>query len=337
MSETTANTFPPGHGTGTDTPNGGPGDPEPDVPQSGRSDAAQASAGRQAHAGDHLPPMDRLVWIMAQLRDPQTGCPWDRDQTASSIARYAIEEAYEVVEAIETGDDAALMSELGDLLFQVVFHAQIAQDRGAFNFDSVAGAIADKMVSRHPHVFAGATIAQAEQQERAWEALKAQERAAKAAAEDRRPSALDDVPAAFPAALRAQKLAKRAAAVGFDYPDAASAHDKVLEELTEVMDAAGLLAGDADRGPDPTPAQARPQIDHQHVVEEMGDVLFAAVCLSMKLGVNAEDALRAANAKFERRFRALEQRAHDSGTTLADMTLAQMDTLWDAVKHDERA
>lgn len=261
--------------------------------------------------------MARLIEIMSRLRDPDGGCPWDIQQTSQSIARYAIEEAYEVVEAITAGDDADLKSELGDLLFQVVFHAQIAQDRGAFDFADVANAISDKMVDRHPHVFGDATYAQAEEQERAWEALKAAERAQKAADQNRRPSVLDDVPAAFPALLRAQKLIKRATRVGFDFPDIQAASAKVGEELGELTDAA--LSRNTD-----------------HIAEEMGDVLFSAACLSAKLGVHAEDALRAANAKFERRFRAIEVKAAARGQDLTDLTLEQMDALWDVAKQEER-
>ncbi len=262
--------------------------------------------------------VSRLLEIMARLRDRRSGCPWDIAQTSNSIKRYAIEEAYEVVEAIEAHDRDALRSELGDLLFQVVFHAQIATEDGAFTFADVVEGVCEKMIDRHPHVFGDATIEQAHEQERAWEAQKAAERTAKARAEGRTPSVLDDVPLALPALLRAQKLAKRAARAGFDYADPASAREKIVEELDELSAAAD--SGDVD-----------------HTFEELGDVLFSAVCMAMKLDLHAEDALRAANAKFERRFRAVEARLAARGGVLSEASLAELDSIWDEIKQEERA
>jgi ATP diphosphatase len=261
-------------------------------------------------------PAARLVDIMAKLRDPSGGCPWDLEQDFKTIAPYTIEEAYEVADAIERGDMPALKDELGDLLLQVVFHARMAEEQGAFDFAAVADGIADKMVRRHPHVFGDVDIATADAQTVAWEEQKAQERAAKAAAEGRAPSALDGVALNLPALLRAQKLQARAARVGFDWPDAAPVYAKVDEELAEVRDAAA--AGD--------PAA---------VADEVGDLLFAAVNLSRKLGVDPETALRAANAKFTRRFQQLEALAAARGIDLAGADLAALDTLWDEVKADE--
>ncbi len=272
-----------------------------------------------ANSADDTGPMTRLLAIMAQLRDPKGGCPWDLAQTFATIAPYTIEEAYEVADAIDRGALDDLKAELGDLLLQVVFHARIAEEAGAFAFADVAAAIADKMHARHPHVFGDATVAEAAAQEKAWEALKARERAAKAEAEGRRPSALDDVALALPALMRAQKLAKRAARAGFDYPDAESARAKLHEEIDELFEAAA--SGDQD-----------------HAVEEMGDVLFSAVCVAMKLAIDAEESLRAANLKFERRFRAMEAllAADDAGGGEARDTLARMEAAWTAVKAQER-
>ncbi len=260
--------------------------------------------------------IEALLDIMARLRDPVSGCAWDREQTSASIARYAIEEAYEVVEAIESGDPDELKNELGDLLFQVVFHARMAEEAGLFAFTDVVRAVSDKMIDRHPHVFAGATIQQAEEQERAWETLKAEERRAKALAEGRAPSVLDDVPAALPALMRAQKLAKRAARVGFDYPDSESARAKVVEELDELREA---IASN----------------DGQAISEELGDVLFSAACVAMKIKTDAEETLRNANAKFERRFRAVEAALAAEGLAPQDVTLERMDAIWNAVKQAE--
>lgn len=245
-------------------------------------------------------PIDRLVAIMARLRDPQRGCPWDVAQDFASIAPYTIEEAYEVAEACTTGDLPALKDELGDLLLQVIFHARMAEELGAFALADVADTISDKMVRRHPHVFGEAPHGGGHHQ---WEAIKAAERAEKP--DD--PSAIAGVAIALPALMRAEKLQKRAARTGFDWPDPAGARDKIVEELAEV-DAA---ATDAERA------------------EEIGDLLFAVVNWARKFGVDPEVALRDANAKFERRFRAIESAAGDD---FAALSLAAKEDLWQAVK-----
>src|SRR5205085_1548417 len=218
-------------------------------------------------------PIDRLLAIMARLRDPDRGCPWDREQNFASIAPYTIEEAYEVADAIERGDMSALKDELGDLLFQVVFHARMAEEAGHFAFNDVAGAIADKMERRHPHVFGDAEIASVAAQNEAWEAHKAAERHAAAAAMQALPSELDGVALALPALLRAAKISRRAARIGLDWPDARAVIPKLAEEI-------GELEAELDRG---APAAA--------LEEEMGDLLFAAANLARKLDIEPETAL----------------------------------------------
>lgn len=249
-----------------------------------------------------------LVAIMARLRAPVGGCPWDLEQTFETIAPYTIEEAYEVADSIRSGDRSALCDELGDLALQVVYHAQLAADEGSFAIADVLASINAKMVSRHPHVFGSADIASAEAQTRHWEALKAEERAARASG---RPiSALDGVALALPALLRAQKLQKRAARVGFDWASAAEVLPKIVEEAAEVLD--------ANRSGDP---------DLIH--EEVGDLLFAVVNLARKLGVDAEVALTDACDKFTRRFRHMEASAGDAFPTLP---LDDKEALWMAAK-----
>jgi MazG family protein len=263
--------------------------------------------------------LDDLLAIMERLRGPD-GCPWDRAQTFASIVPHTIEEAYEVADAVERGDMAHLRDELGDLLFQVVFQAQLAREAGHFDFASVAAAIRDKLVRRHPHVFtprheaAGEPPADAAGQKALWEDIKAAERAATAS------SALDGVPAALPALMRAFKLCKRAARVGFDFPDAAATADKVAEELAEVREAAAAHSGEA--------ASAQ-------IVEELGDLLFAAANLARKLDVDAEAALRAANHKFERRFHGMERLAAERGANFEALSLAAQEALWQEVKRAE--
>ncbi|MEO7384116.1 MAG: nucleoside triphosphate pyrophosphohydrolase [Novosphingobium sp.] len=253
--------------------------------------------------------LTRLLAIMARLRDPVTGCEWDVTQTFATIAPYTIEEAYEVADAIDRDDIAALKDELGDLLFQVVFHARMAEESGHFDFHDVASAISDKMESRHPHVFGG-TDQNRQSREQRWESLKANERKAKGAS-----SALDGVAVALPALLRAEKLQKRAARVGFDWPDIAGPTEKVTEEMNEL--AAAETA--------------------EHRAEEAGDFLFAAVNFVRKSGVDAEEALRAANRKFERRFRGMEEMAAASGIDFAALSLDEQEALWQAVKLSERS
>ena len=259
-----------------------------------------------------LPPLQRLLEIMARLRDPEGGCPWDKAQTFATIAPYTVEEAYEVADAIERGDLKDLKEELGDLLFQVVFHSRMAEEQGAFDFDAVAAAMVDKMVRRHPHVFAGETYADLTEQVAAWDAIKAAERAGKA-----RHSILDDVPPGLPAMTRAVKLTKRAARAGFDWPSTDEVMAKLREELEELqheIDVADLPKARA----------------------ELGDLLFVAANLSRKLDVDPEDALRACNAKFERRFHHIEQALAERGKTPAQSTLEEMDGLWDEAKALER-
>lgn len=259
-------------------------------------------------------PVDRLRAIMRALRDPQTGCPWDIEQDFATIAPYTIEEAYEVADAIEREAWPDLKDELGDLLLQTVFHAQIAQDRGLFTFDDIATGIADKMVARHPHVFGDESRDKsAEQQTRDWESVKAAERAAKA-----QTGVLDGVAVGLPALLRAVKLQKRAARVGFDWPDAGHVLDKIAEETTELAEAAEALDADA-------------------IEDEFGDLLFVMANLARHLKVDPEQALRRANGKFTRRFQSIEAALSAQGKTPQDSTLEEMDALWDEAKLKERS
>ncbi len=246
----------------------------------------------------------RLLGVMRRLRDPAEGCAWDLAQDSRSLARYTLEEACEVIAAIESGDDAALREELGDLLFQVVFHAQLASERGDYDFDAIAQAIADKLERRHPHVFGGDTGRDA----RHWEQFKAEERAARGAT-----GTLDDVPHTLPALARAAKLGKRAARAGFDWPDAEGARAKVLEELAEV---------DAARRGEGTSS----------LEDEIGDLLLAASSLARHLGVDPETALRRANLRFEQRFGALEQLARRRGLDPSALGPEALDQLWNDVK-----
>jgi nucleoside triphosphate diphosphatase len=260
--------------------------------------------------------LQRLLAIMARLRDPERGCPWDRAQDFASIAPYTIEEAYEVAEAIAENDMASLKDELGDLLFQVVFHARMAEEQGAFAFGDIASAIADKMLRRHPHVFGPdvfgrAAIADAAAQTVAWEEHKAAERRTKSG--DRAPSALDGVGVALPALTRAEKIQKRAARVGFDWPTAAPILDKIEEEIEELR--AELADG---------PKAA--------IEDELGDLLFAVANLARHLEIDPETALRNATRKFERRFRRVEALLAESGRTPADSTLDEMEAQWRTAK-----
>jgi ATP diphosphatase len=253
--------------------------------------------------------IESLLEIMRRLRDPQTGCPWDAEQTFASIAPYTIEEAYEVAGAIEDEDWPALKDELGDFLFQVVFHARMAQERGLFDFGDVVAAITGKMVRRHPHVFDDrAGINSAEKQTVAWEEHKKKERAAAGI------GVLDDVPRALPALLRAVKLQKRASSVGFDWDSAAKVVEKIAEEAQEIVEAQAEGAG------------------HEKLEEEMGDLLFAAANLARHLKVDPETALRAANAKFIRRFKVIEDELAKRGKTPADASLDEMEAIWQSAK-----
>ena len=260
-----------------------------------------------------MSPIDRLNGIMRTLRNPDGGCPWDVEQTFATIAPCTVEEAYEVADAIERGDWDELKSELGDLLFQVVFHARMAEEQGLFGFDDVVEAIADKLTRRHPHVFGDeAAKADGAAQKARWEDIKAGERKAKA-----QHGVLDDVPVGLPALTRAVKLTKRAARVGFDWPSTDQVFDKLHEEVAELR--AEIAAGDLDK--------AR---------GEMGDLLFVVANLARKLGVEPEDALRGTNAKFIRRFGFIEAELAKDGRTPEQSDLAEMDGLWNAAKGAER-
>ena len=260
-----------------------------------------------------IAPIERLREIMARLRNPDGGCPWDLDQTFSTIAVCTIEEAYEVADAIERNDMDELKSELGDLLFQSVFHARMAEEAGLFNFDDVANTMADKLVRRHPHIFGDeAAKGSAVEQKARWEDIKALERAGKA-----QHGALDDVPVSLPALSRAAKLTRRAARVGFDWPSTDEVFDKLHEEVAELR--AEIAAGDMDKAKD-----------------EVGDLLFVIANLARKLGVEPEDALRGSNAKFIRRFHFIEAELARDGRTPDQSDLAEMDALWDAAKVAER-
>ena len=261
-------------------------------------------------APEMLHQLDRIIDIMRRLRDPETGCPWDVEQDFSTIAPYTIEEAYEVADAIQRGDVEDIKDELGDLLLQVVFHARIAQEAGLFSLADVARGISDKMVARHPHVFGDETRPEANQQSRRWEDLKAAERARRGQA-----GVLDDVAAGLPPMLRALKLQKRAARVGFDWPDINPVIDKLHEETAELH---------AELAQEP--------IDMAKVEDEVGDVLFVAVNLARQAGVDPETALMACNRKFEHRFRYIEQQIEKNGQNLNDVTLEEMERHWQAAK-----
>jgi len=261
----------------------------------------------------------RLVEIMAALRDPASGCPWDLEQDFSTIRHYTIEEAYEVADAIERADYAHLCEELGDLLLQPVYHAQMAAERGLFSIEDVIEAITGKLVRRHPHVFGKDKAAHAGGAKSRWETAKADERAQKAAAGgEGAPRLLDGIPRALPALSRADKLARRAARVGFDWPDAKGAAEKLREELAEVETAAG--DGKQDR-----------------VAEEIGDLLFAAANLARKHGVDPEAALTDANLKFQRRFRHIEDRLQAEGATAETAGFERLEALWNEVRAADRA
>lgn len=263
--------------------------------------------------------ISRLIEIMAALRDPQSGCPWDLEQDFRSIRHYTIEEAYEVADAIEREDFSDLREELGDLLLQPIYHAQMAQEAGHFDIGDVVYAITEKLIRRHPHVFGDVTADGATDAQNRWEAIKARERAAKA---DRRgetePSLLDDVPQVLPALARAEKLTKRAAKVGFDWPDFTAVKAKVEEELQEV-------------------AEAQVSGDSAATHEEIGDLLFAVANLARHAGVDAEAALRDANSKFTRRFHYVEARCREDGIAPTDAGLERMDGYWNEIRKADKA
>lgn len=268
--------------------------------------------------------IDDLLHLMARLRDPQYGCPWDLKQTYATIVPYTLEEAYEVADAIERADFEHLPGELGDLLFQVVYYSQLAQEEGRFEFAAVVDGITRKLIRRHPHVFVdgdlygapdAARLEEAAVKQR-WEELKAEERAAKAEVPEQL-SLLDDVPQALPALSRAVKLQKRMAQVGFDWPEALPVVDKVREELDEVL-------------------EAMSENDPQAISEEVGDLLFVVTNLARHLKVDPESALRAANAKVERRFRFIEQALREAQRPIENCTLDELDALWGEAKKQEK-
>jgi ATP diphosphatase len=260
----------------------------------------------------------RLLAIMAKLRDPNGGCPWDLEQSFRTIVPHTIEEAYEVADAIEQDDMASLKGELGDLLFQTVFYAQMAREAGTFAMADVIEALNAKMVKRHPHVFGGLAIADAAEQTHAWERQKAEERAAAAAARGEKPSALDGVTGALPALTRAGKLLNRAARVGFEWSGPGQMLDKIAEETIEIRTA------------------LEQEAPGESVAEEIGDLLFAVVNLARHLEIDSETALRAANRKFERRFRRVEAVLAERGREPAHSTLEEMQAAWDQAKEEER-
>lgn len=260
--------------------------------------------------------LSRLLEIMAALRNPDGGCPWDLEQTFETIRHYTIEEAYEVSDAIERKDYSDLREELGDLLLQPIFHAQMAAEQGLFDIGDVIYAITEKLIRRHPHVFGEEAARNAGGAKAKWDEVKADERAKKAERKQVEPSILDDVPHALPALARAEKLSKRAATVQFDWPDWRQTIEKVREELDEV--AAAAEAGDT-----------------AHIHEELGDLLFAAANLARKLGVEGESALRDANVKFDRRFRYVEQRAKQDSVPLPKAGLDRLDGYWNEIRTRE--
>ncbi|MGB4075202.1 nucleoside triphosphate pyrophosphohydrolase [Pseudomonas sp.] len=268
--------------------------------------------------------LDDLLHLMARLRDPQYGCPWDLKQSYATIVPHTIEEAYEVADAIERGDFEHLPGELGDLLFQVVYYSQLAREEGRFEFAQVVDGITRKLLRRHPHVFVdgdlygapdASKLEEAAVKQR-WEEIKAEERAEKAAAPEQL-SLLDDVPTALPSLSRAIKLQKRAAQVGFDWPEALPVVDKVREELDEVL-------------------EAMSENDPEAISEEIGDLLFVVSNLARHLKVDPETALRAANGKFERRFRFIEQALREAGRNMEDCALDELDALWGEAKKLEK-
>ena len=259
---------------------------------------------------NHSTELDRLIQIMARLRDPETGCPWDAAQDFASIAPYTIEEAYEVADAIQIGERDAIRDELGDLLLQVIFHSRIAEEEGSFTFEDVARGICDKMTARHPYVFGSDERPTVDAQNGLWEDIKAKERAVKG--ETR---LLDGIARGLPPMLRALKLQKRAARVGFDWPNISQIIDKMNEETDELM----------------VELEQSPR-DQARVADEVGDLLFVAVNLARKAGIDPETALQSCNLKFEQRFNFIEEKAEKINKNLSDMTLEEMEQYWQAAK-----
>jgi len=266
--------------------------------------------------------MEKLINIMKELRDRKNGCPWDIEQDFSSIAPFTIEEAYEVADAIERQDLDNLKEELGDLLFQVVFHAQMAAEQNAFDITDVVNGIVDKMIRRHPHVFSkkkgDEKIENAEQQTLAWDSFKEAERKQKAHTKNETPSLMDGVPVALPALTQAVKLQRRAARIGFDWTNKTEIFDKISEELEEVRH------------------EIETEADKERVVDEIGDLFFAVSNLARHLEIDPETAVRVSNAKFTRRFKAMEELARQSSEELKDMSLDEMEALYQQTKRDEK-
>lgn len=259
---------------------------------------------KKSSAPELSSPIEKLKWVMARMRDPQTGCPWDKEQNFKSIVKYTIEEAYEVADAIENDDMSELKKELGDLLLQVIYYTQMAAEENLFDFDEVAGAVADKMISRHPHVFGDENAATSDDVHDIWEKKKE--------SESNRTGALDGVASGLPALMRARKLQKRAARVGYEWPSSDDAFTKLEEEIAEFKAAK-------------TP---------EHKEEELGDLLFCLVNYARMEGLNAEEALRKANKKFETRFAGMEADCKKNGVTFKDLSLEQMLTLWQKQKEN---
>ncbi|GGD49951.1 nucleoside triphosphate pyrophosphohydrolase [Lacimicrobium alkaliphilum] len=264
----------------------------------------------------NYPNLDKLLWVMDKLRDPDGGCPWDLKQSFKTIVPFTLEEAYEVADAIETGSPEEIREELGDLLFQVVFYAKLGKEQALFDFEDIAGTMAEKLIRRHPHVFGEKTFTEQEVKAN-WESEKAKERAEKSTGKS---SVLDNIPQALPALTRAAKIQKRCANVGFDWPDTQGVFAKIQEEILEVQEELN-----------------QPTINQQALEEEIGDLLFATVNLARKLKKDPETLLRAANNKFEGRFRAVEQHFDDSKTPLEQASLEQMEAVWQKVKQSGKA
>ena len=262
--------------------------------------------------------LDRLTDVMARLRDPNGGCPWDLEQNFKSIAPHTLEETYEVIEAIENGDPQSIKDELGDLLFQIAFHAQIAREACLFDFDQIANHVADKMIERHPHVFGDRNANTAHAVLTNWENDKAKKREAAAAAKGEVLSALDGVSTALPASTRAVKLQNRAARVGFDWPDARDIIAKIREEIAELED------------------EIDTKDNHDAIEDEFGDVFFAVINLARRLKIDPETALRRTNRKFEHRFRGIEKKLTQKGRNIKDASLDEMEQLWNEVKAEDR-
>jgi nucleoside triphosphate diphosphatase len=264
-------------------------------------------------------PINQLLEVMRKLRDPENGCPWDIEQTFSTIAPHTIEEAYEVAEAIAENDMPELKAELGDLMFQVVFYAQMAKEQGDFDFNDVVQGITDKMISRHPHVFGDVDVETADAQVAAWEETKAKERAAKALSAGKSLSALDGVAKTLPSLTRAEKLQKRAARVGFDWPDLDPVYGKINEEIQELQ------------------VEVQANSPKEMLEDEFGDILFAVVNLGRKIGLDPEVALNKTNRKFTRRFNMIEDALNKKESSPAQSNLEEMDALWNEAKKTEKS